>query len=182
MRATVVPLVCYSSLLPRFSMIPPSPQSAIPVLDAGTSVTAARSDSALLVAVGQQDKEAFQVLYERYSGRLLAYAHAMGRGRLSAEDLVQEIFVGIWRKAGQYRAELGTPEAWIFTITRNKVCDIWRTRSFVEDSGDMDLETLMDTTERLDPTLVVTIRKALMGLPTDQRRPLRCLCRSGSRP
>ena len=130
------------------------------------------SDSALLLAVGRQDREAFRQIYERYSGRLLAYVHAMGKGRLPAEDLVQEIFVGIWRKAGQYRPELGTPEAWIFTITRNKVFDIWRSHSNVEERGEMDLETVMDATEIPDPALVATISNALMRLQPDHRRPL----------
>jgi RNA polymerase sigma-70 factor (ECF subfamily) len=131
------------------------------------------TDGALLVAIGRQDPEAFRQFYERYAGRLMAYVQAMGRGRLPAEDLVQEIFVGVWRKAGQYRPELGTPEAWIFTITRNKVLDIWRSHLPVEVLGDLELETtLMDGTPTTDPTLVATIHKALLELPADQRRPL----------
>ena len=126
----------------------------------------------LLLAVGGQDPEAFRQLYDRYAGRLLAYVQAMGRGRLAADDLVQEVFVALWRKAGQYRPALGTPEAWIFTITRNKVLDIWRSRSPVEDKGELDLETLMDGTATPDPTLVATVRKALLGLPADLRGPL----------
>jgi RNA polymerase sigma-70 factor (ECF subfamily) len=130
------------------------------------------SDAALLLAVGAQDPEAFRQLYDRFAGRLLAYVQAMGRGRLPTEDLVQEVFVAIWRKAAQYRPALGTPEAWIFTITRNKVLDIWRSRSPVEDRGELDLETLMDVTSTPDPTLVATVQKALKTLPEDQRRPL----------
>lgn len=149
-------------------MIPPSSRSS----PSAAAPAGERPDAALLADVGRQDRQAFQQLYERYAGRLMAYVQAMGRGRLPAEDLVQEVFVGIWRKAGQYRPELGTPEAWIFTITRNKVFDIWRARSPVEDSGDLDLETLMDPAENPDPALVATLRKALMGLPADQRQPL----------
>jgi len=130
------------------------------------------SDGDLLQAVGQQDPEAFRQLYDRYAGRLMAYVQAMGRGRLPAEDLVQEVFVALWRKAGQYRPALGTPEAWIFTITRNKVLDIWRSRSPVEEGVDLELETLMDGTESPDPALVATIHKALRGLPEDLRKPL----------
>jgi len=130
------------------------------------------TDASLLLAVAVQDPEAFRQLYDRYAGRLLAYVQAMGRGRLPAEDLVQEVFVGIWRKAGQYRPALGTPEAWIFTITPNKVLDIWRSRSPVEEISEPGLETLMDGTATPEPALVATIHKALRGLPADQRRPL----------
>lgn len=122
--------------------------------------------------MGQQDPEAFRQLYDRYAGRLMAYVQAMGRGRLSAEDLVQEVFVGLWRKAAQYRPALGTPDAWIFTITRNKVLDIWRSRSPLEDRGDLELETLMDAAPIPDPALVATIHQALRGLPEDLRKPL----------
>ncbi len=146
------------------------PQPPSPV--ANGSLPADAADGALLQAVGTQDPEAFRLLYDRYAGRLLAYVQAMGRGRLPAEDLVQEVFVAVWRKAGQYRPALGTPEAWIFTITRNKVLDIWRSHSPVEDRGELELETLMDGTSTPDPAVVATIHKALRGLPEDQRRPL----------
>jgi RNA polymerase sigma-70 factor (ECF subfamily) len=130
------------------------------------------ADSALLIAIADQDREAFQHFYDRYAGRLLAYVQAMGRGRLPVDDHLQEIFVAVWRKAGQYRPELGTPEAWLFTITRNKVFDIWRARPPVGERVAPDLETLMDTTENPDPALVATIHQALARLPEDQRRPL----------
>jgi len=163
-------LLCWACLAPRLSMPPISRPSH--VSGPGTPSTDGRTDAALLAAIGRQDREAFHQLYERYSGRLMAYTRAMVRGRMPAEDLVQEVFVGIWRKAGQFRPELGTPEAWIFTITRNKVFDIWRARCAVEEIGDLDLETFIDATENPDPALVATIRKALLGLPPDQRRPL----------
>ena len=130
------------------------------------------ADSALLLAIAGQDREAFRQLYDRYAGRLLAYVQAMGRGRLPVDDLLQEIFVAVWRKAGQYRPELGTPEAWLFTITRNKVFDIWRAGPPVVGNEATDLETVMDTTENPDPALVATIHQALAKLPEDQRRPL----------
>lgn len=130
------------------------------------------ADSALLIAIAGQDREAFRQFYDRYAGRLMAYVQAMGRGRLPADDLLQEIFVAVWRKAGQYRPALGTPEAWLFTLARNKVFDIWRARPPVEEKGATDLETLMDPTENPDQALVATIHRALARLPEDQRRPL----------
>ena len=130
------------------------------------------TDAALLIAIAGQDRAAFGQFYDRYSGRLSAYVQAMGRGRLPVDDLLQEIFVAVWRKAGQYRPGLGTPEAWLFTITRNKVFDIWRARPPVGEGVAADLETLMDTTENPDPALVATIHQALARLPEDQRRPL----------
>lgn len=131
-----------------------------------------RSDARLLALVAEQDPEAFKELYDRYAGRLLAYVRAMGGGRVSAEDVVQEVFVTLWRKAAQYRSGLGSPEAWIFTITRHKVVDIWRSASPVVDLGDLDLEAVMAVEEPVDATLAPSLRKALSRLDPAQREPL----------
>jgi RNA polymerase sigma-70 factor (ECF subfamily) len=133
---------------------------------------AAQGDGELLQGIGRQDREAFRELYDRYSGRLAAYVQAMGRGRISVEDVVQEVLVALWRKAALFRPELGSPEAWIFTITRNKVFDIWRANPAVVDIGELNLEDVMDPTLAPDPTLGLSLGKALAGLPPEQRDPL----------
>lgn len=128
-------------------------------------------DGELLRLIGGGDQAAFRELYERYVGRLLAYVRAMGRQRVSEEDAVQEVFATIWNKAAQYRSELGAPEAWIFTITRHKVFDIWRAQSRVG-VVEVELETLIDQSSAPDPTLVATLHKALSRISTDHRKPL----------
>jgi RNA polymerase sigma-70 factor (ECF subfamily) len=131
-----------------------------------------RSNSEILAAVALGDRRAFRVLYDRFAGRLLAYVRAMGGPRVEAEDVVQEVLVAIWSKAGQYRPALGSPEGWIFTVTRNKVFDIWRQRFTVEGMEEVDLEMLAIQGPGTDPTLVVTLTKALSTLPPEQRQPL----------
>ncbi len=128
-------------------------------------------DGELLRLIGGGDQAAFRELYERYAGRLLAYVRAMGRQQVSAEDAVQEVFATIWTKAAQYRPELGAPEAWIFTITRHKVFDIWRAQSRVREV-EVELDTLVDHSSAADPTLVATLHKALSRLSPDHRKPL----------
>jgi RNA polymerase sigma-70 factor (ECF subfamily) len=128
-------------------------------------------DGELLRLIGGGDQGAFRELYQRYAGRLLAYVRAMGRQQVSPEDAVQEVFATLWTKAAQYRPELGAPEAWIFTITRHKVFDIWRAQSRVG-GVEVDLETLVDHATAPDPTLVATLHKALSRLSSDHRKPL----------
>jgi RNA polymerase sigma-70 factor (ECF subfamily) len=124
------------------------------------------------VALG--DRAAFQLLYTRWAGRLLAYVGAMGAQGPAGEDLVQEIFLTLWQKAGQYRRELGSPEAWIFTLTRHKVVDIWRRQHPVEVVDGADLEGWMaggvDAHGPVEDGLSVT--QALARLPQDHRRAL----------
>ena len=43
--------------------------------------------------------------------------------RLDAEDLLQGVFLQVWRQAQSYRAERGSPEAWLITMTRSRAID-----------------------------------------------------------
>ncbi|MFN8012737.1 MAG: RNA polymerase sigma factor [Holophagaceae bacterium] len=129
-------------------------------------------DADLLAAVAGGSQPAFRALYDRFAGRLLAYVRRMGGPRVSAEDVVQEIFVSIWVKAGQYRPALGSPEAWIFTITRHKVVDIWRSGNPVVDLGETPMEAVMEPVMPEDSVTRLSLAKALAALAPEQRRPL----------
>ncbi len=132
------------------------------------------TDSELLAAIAERNRAAFRQFYHRYSGRLLSYVRAMGSGgsRVPTEDIVQEIFVAVWLKASQYRAALGSPEAWLFTITRHKVVDIWRSQNPVVDLGEMDMDVLLEPEQPADSVLALSLAKALGMLTPDQRKPL----------
>lgn len=126
----------------------------------------------MLAAVAAGDRAAFHLLYARWAGRLLAYVGAMGARGPAGEDVVQEIFLALWQKAGQYRRELGTPEAWIFTLTRHKVVDIWRRHHPVEAVDAADLEGWMAGGTECHGAVEdgLALAKALGHLPEEQRR------------
>ncbi len=136
------------------------------------SAHAALPDGELLGAVASGSQAAFQELYGRYAGRLLAYVRRMGGPRFPAEDAVQDIFVAIWTKAGQYRPGAGTPEAWIFTITRHKVVDIWRTRNPVVDLGDVPMEAVVEPVQPEDSVTRLSVGRVLASLAPEHRRAL----------
>jgi len=77
----------------------------------------------LLAATARGDRRAFRQVYQ-LSGRWLfgIALRTVGRREL-AEEVVQEAFVSIWRKAGQYRPERGEPLAWMTRIVRNRAID-----------------------------------------------------------
>lgn len=62
---------------------------------------------------------AFRRLFEEYGPRIRSYMLKQGTDADLAEDLTQETLVTVWRKAGLYSAEKGSPIAWMFTIARN---------------------------------------------------------------
>jgi RNA polymerase sigma-70 factor, ECF subfamily len=69
------------------------------------------------------DQGAFDRLYDRYASLVFTFAVRLLGSRTDAEDLLQEVFIRVWRKAATYRPELGNPEAWLMTITRNRARD-----------------------------------------------------------
>ncbi|MEZ5313845.1 MAG: sigma-70 family RNA polymerase sigma factor [Thermoanaerobaculia bacterium] len=100
------------------------------------------SDIALLGQIAAQDSAAFRLFYERYAARVLAYVRAMGRGREQTEDVVQEVFLAVWRKAASFRRDRGDVPGWLYTITRNKLVDLWRQRPVGSDPVEADLARL----------------------------------------
>ncbi|HEY9023718.1 MAG TPA: sigma-70 family RNA polymerase sigma factor, partial [Burkholderiaceae bacterium] len=74
------------------------------------------------------DRQAFRQLYDATSPRLLGVvAQLVGRGAL-AEDLLQDVYVRIWKAAGQYRAGAGSPMAWMAAAARYRAIDHLRSR------------------------------------------------------
>jgi RNA polymerase sigma-70 factor (ECF subfamily) len=80
----------------------------------------------LIQRVANQDREAFSRLYERFSTLVFTLAMRMLKTRSEAEDLLQEVFVQVWRQARSYSAERGSPEAWIINIARSRAIDKMR--------------------------------------------------------
>ncbi len=79
--------------------------------------------AALLERVGQRDAAALQQLYERTSPRLFGLALRIVRRHDVAEDVLQEVFLTIWRSAPDYRASLSPPLAWMGLIVRSRALD-----------------------------------------------------------
>ena len=77
----------------------------------------------VLLSLAESDPEAFATLYDRHSRAAYALAYRMMGERLAAEDLVQEVFLKVWRTAGGYRAKRGTVRTWILSIVRNRAID-----------------------------------------------------------
>lgn len=94
---------------------------------------AAASLEELLTATGRGDHDAFSEVYARTSAHLFGVAlRILGRSQ-SAEEVLQEAFVNVWRNAASYRGEVGgqaiQPMTWLITIVRNKALDELRSRS-----------------------------------------------------
>ena len=130
-------------------------------------------DAQLVTRIAEGDREAFRLFYERYAGRLIAYVKAVGRQRESAEDVVQEVFLAVWRKAASYRSDRGDVPGWLYTITRNRLVDRWRRKGGAVEESELDFDALASKERGAESAVVdLSVRKALAGLSADQRQAL----------
>jgi RNA polymerase sigma factor (sigma-70 family) len=80
----------------------------------------------LLAQAGLGDRRAFAQLYERSSGHLLAVLLRIQRDRAQAEDLLQEVYVSVWKAAASFDAARSQPLTWLTHIARNRAIDSLR--------------------------------------------------------
>jgi RNA polymerase sigma-70 factor (ECF subfamily) len=82
----------------------------------------------LLGAIARGDREAFAQFYDLHAALVHTFALRMLRERSEAEEVVQDVFVQVWRQAQTYSTERGTPEGWLITLTRSRGIDKLRSR------------------------------------------------------
>lgn len=80
------------------------------------------SDRTLVERLTQRDVEALAILYDRYAQTVYAVAANMV-GPAEAEDLVQDVFLLLWRKAEQFDPERGSFKSWFMRTVRNYAVD-----------------------------------------------------------
>ena len=103
---------------------------------------------ALLDRIAQQDHAALKSLYELSASKLYGLALRVVTHRDWAEDVLQESFLTIWRSAGDYRASLSPPMAWLGLVVRSRGLDMLRRRAADRSHLTQELdEVLADTLE-----------------------------------
>jgi len=137
------------------------------------------TDAELLRRIAAGDTEAFGHLYDRTSRVLFAMARQILRNDAAAEDLLQDVYVQVWDRAGSFDESLGRPITWLITLTRNRAVDRLRSsqrfermiaaaqeESVLTSAGNAGVEPEMDGEQRR------VIRAALNGLSAEQRQAL----------
>ncbi len=86
------------------------------------------TDRELLALIGDGDREAFRLLYERYADRLYRYAVLRLGGAAAAEDAVQDVFLAVWEGAAGYEGR-SSVATWLFGVAHHKVAGVIRGRA-----------------------------------------------------
>lgn len=93
--------------------------------------------AALVLRIAQAaDRSALAVLFAHFGPRLKAYLLRLGASDAEAEDLVQEVMLTLWRRAGSFDPARASVSTWLFTIARNKRIDRLRRDKHIDWEAD----------------------------------------------
>ncbi|WP_173915350.1 RNA polymerase sigma factor [Halobacillus sp. Marseille-Q1614] len=134
------------------------------------------TDLELYEQICNKDREALELLYNRYEKLLYSFAHRLLKDQQAAEEVMQDVFIKLWKGkgAGQYVSERGKFSSWLLTITRNASIDLmrkkkvqeveWDSRDSLNENMPVVEEVIQDEEER------DRLRKAIDTLPDQQQR------------
>ena len=85
-----------------------------------------QEEIALLYRIREKDEAAVADLYQRFSGPLYSLAYQVTGADRYAQEVVQEVFMAVWRDAGRFDPTRGAVSSWLFALTRHKAIDLVR--------------------------------------------------------
>ena len=143
--------------------------------DVGGSVPQASTgdDASLLTQVQAGEQSAMATLYDRYSRLIYSLALRVLREPATAEDVLQEVFMQLWRNPDSFVAARGNLGSWLAVVARNRSIDILRRKRAsmpVEDLPLVAPGNLADEAER--NSLMDRARATIQQLPREQRKTL----------
>lgn len=130
-------------------------------------------DAGLLHRITRGDAAAMATLYDRYSRIVYSVALRVLRDPASAEDVLQEIYMQIWRTPTKFVSTRGSLGGWLAVVARNRAIDTLRRRKSTEPVEDVTLAgpcNLAAEAER--NTLIERARAVLKTIPPEQRKTL----------
>jgi RNA polymerase sigma-70 factor (ECF subfamily) len=81
--------------------------------------------AAMLIATGSEDRAAFREVYRLTSAKLFGICLRICGDRSAAEDVLHDVYLTIWRRAGAWEPGRASPITWLATVARNRAID-WR--------------------------------------------------------
>lgn len=138
-------------------------------------------DPKLLARVARGDQEAFGQLYDHSSTLLFTLASRILNNRDEAAELLQDVYLEVWRKVAKYDVGRGSPIAWLVTLTRSRAIDRLRARAsrgqpIVADSLEHPLASVTPEVSpspyeaREDTEIRQLMAKAILDLPLPQQQ------------
>ena len=139
------------------------------------SETADRSvdDAASLTRLGQRDENAMEEIFRRYSGPVYSVALRVLHDAGQAEDVLQEVFLQLWRNPTAFVQDRGSLGAWLVVVARNRSIDLLRRRKPSDSVEDVILASPVNVADEAERNVMMQkVRRALAELPSEQRKSL----------
>jgi RNA polymerase sigma-70 factor, ECF subfamily len=139
------------------------------------SETADRSvdDAASLTRIGQRDENAMEEIFRRYSGPVYSVALRVLHDTGQAEDVLQEVFLQLWRNPTAFVQDRGSLGAWLVVVARNRAIDLLRRRKPSDSVEDVILASSVNVADEAERNVMMEkVRRALAELPSEQRKSL----------
>lgn len=155
----------------------PSPaKTATPMASVSQMPSRAGDDAILMQRItAQADKAALQDIALHYGPRLKAFLMCRGEQSQTAEDIVQDVMILVWKKAAQFNPDKGTLSSWLYRMTRNRWIDHKRKYGRLQPTAPDIMSILSDDVvasadKDYDRTEASTaVRQHLAALPTQQK-------------
>ena len=136
-------------------------------------------DAELMERILRRDPSALETLYDRYARPVYSLVLRISQQPASAEEIVQDVFLQLWKSADRFQISRGPLEPWLFTMARNRALDFLRLKREKqrrrEDSVEHDLP--IAAVARPDPEGAIDlsrraekVRALMTSLPATQRR------------
>jgi RNA polymerase sigma-70 factor (ECF subfamily) len=136
-------------------------------------------DGELVELVAQKDAGALEALYERYGRAAYSLARRILTEETLAQDVVQEVFLSLWRDARRFDAGRGTVATYLLSMTHHRAVDVVRREENLRRwrTSDEGLELEADPKVRVEDEVLTSerraaVRSALQELPAAQREAL----------
>ena len=131
------------------------------------------NDAGIVARLLDGDKEGFVRLYDEYAGLIYGIALRVLRNAAAAEDVVQEVFLQLWRNPASFDPRRGQLAPWLAVIARHKAVDSLRKLKFEADSAETPLPDPVVSEASVQCSADGNRAKRLMAeLPTEQRQVL----------
>ena len=149
-------------------------------MDKPSQQTTSMIDPNLLALVAKGDQQAFSQLYDHSSTLLFTMAVRILGNREEAAELLQDVYLEVWRKVSRYDVGRGTPVAWLVTLTKSRAIDRLRARAArgYQATNSLEAGTAMQVADpspspletQADQELRLAVGAAVAGLPQAQQQ------------
>jgi RNA polymerase sigma-70 factor (ECF subfamily) len=133
----------------------------------------AEDDPSLLALVRNGDEQAMASLFDRYSKVVYSVALRVLRDPASAEDVLQEIFMQVWRNPDSFTAARGSLGGWLAVVARNRSIDALRRKRPTDSVDDVVLASPYNLAAEAERKSLIERARGVIGtLPSEQRKTL----------